>query len=42
MAELTPFQTVGPYFAILPLEGEGFAAAPDADGASDRHRRHGA
>ena len=32
MAELTPFQTVGPYFAILPLEGEGFAAAPGAVG----------
>jgi protocatechuate 3,4-dioxygenase alpha subunit len=32
MADLTPFQTVGPYFAILPLEGQGFAAAPDAVG----------
>ena len=32
MAGLTPFQTVGPYFAILPLEGEGFAAAPGAVG----------
>ena len=26
MADLTPFQTVGPYFAILPLEGENSAA----------------
>lgn len=32
MADLTPFQTVGPYFAILPLEGEGFAATPAAPG----------
>ncbi len=32
MADLTPFQTVGPYFAILPLEGEGFAATPAALG----------
>lgn len=32
MAGLTPFQTVGPYFAILPLEGEGFAAMPGAPG----------
>lgn len=32
MADLTPFQTIGPYFAILPLEGEGFAATPAAAG----------
>jgi protocatechuate 3,4-dioxygenase alpha subunit len=25
---LTPFQTVGPYFAVLPLEGENSAAVP--------------
>lgn len=32
MPELTPFQTVGPFFAILPLEGENAAAAPGAQG----------
>ena len=32
MPELTPFQTVGPYFAILPLEGENAAAATGAQG----------
>ena len=32
MADLTPFQTIGPYFAILPLAGEDFAATPDAKG----------
>lgn len=26
MADLTPFQTVGPYFAVLPLDGENSAA----------------
>jgi protocatechuate 3,4-dioxygenase alpha subunit len=26
MADLTPFQTVGPYFAVLPLQGENSAA----------------
>jgi protocatechuate 3,4-dioxygenase alpha subunit len=32
VADLTPFQTVGPYFAILPLDGEGFAATAAAAG----------
>lgn len=32
MADLTPFQTVGPFFAILPLAGEATAALPGADG----------
>ena len=32
MAELTPFQTVGPYFAILPLAGEEAAATANAAG----------
>lgn len=32
MPELTPFQTVGPFFAILPLEGENAAATRDAQG----------
>lgn len=34
MAELTPFQTVGPFFAILPLAGEESAATPGAPGRS--------
>ncbi len=34
MSDLTPFQTVGPYFAILPLAGEESAAAPGAPGRS--------
>jgi protocatechuate 3,4-dioxygenase alpha subunit len=32
VADLTPFQTIGPFFAILPLAGEDFAATPDAKG----------
>ena len=32
MADLTPFQTVGPFFAILPLAGEAYAARPGAPG----------
>lgn len=32
MPELTPFQTVGPFFAILPLAGESNAAGPGAPG----------
>lgn len=36
MADLTPFQTVGPFFALLPLAGEESAAAPGAPGRSIR------
>ena len=32
MADLTPFQTVGPFFAVLPLQDQGYAATPDAPG----------
>ena len=32
VADLTPFQTIGPYFAILPLEGEAYAAIAGAPG----------
>lgn len=34
MADLTPFQTVGPFFAVLPLAGEESAASPGAPGRS--------
>jgi protocatechuate 3,4-dioxygenase alpha subunit len=32
VSDLTPFQTIGPYFAILPLEGEAAAATEKAAG----------
>jgi len=32
VADLTPFQTVGPYFEILPLAGEAIAASAGAAG----------
>ncbi len=32
VADLTPFQTIGPYFAILPLAGEAVAATASAAG----------